>query len=421
MTTESAQLPAQVTERLQTLVFAGRAVAWLEVDDALTLIGAGGDLAAYGLAGLNLGVVVTEQVHVLEGLLPIVESPYFVPSVEIAKDRAADLHFWTEAREGAGAGDASGGGEGGGSTWVALVEVTTQRDLTQRLQQKAYDMTLLQEKEAALNRQLEAANAALLAIQRELEASRDELARWNKTLEERVAAQVAEIGQMNKLKRFLAPSIAELLVSSGDDDILKRHRRDIAALFCDLRGFTAFSESAEPEEVSELLQEYHAALVPLIQSFEGTLDRFVGDGLMVFFNDPVPCPDSAERAVRLAVAMRTAIAVLSAAWRKRGHQVGFGIGIAQGFATLGQIGFEGRFDYSAIGTVVNTAARLCENAADGQIFVTSRIATAVSEVAELAEIGMLPIKGLSRPLAVSNVVGLKDGDQKVVWLNRQTR
>ena len=413
MTTGSAQFPAQVTERLRELVFAGRAVAWLEVDDALTLIGAGGDLAPYGLAGLNLGVAVTEQVHVLEGLLPIVESPYFMPEVEIIKGRAADLHFWTET--------SGGEGEGGGSTWVALVEVTTQRDLTQRLQQKAYDMTLLQEKEAAFNRQLEAANAALLAAQRELEASRDELAAWNKTLEERVTAQVAEIEQMNKMKRFLSPSIAELLVSSGDESILKRHRRDIAALFCDLRGFTAFSESAEPEEVSELLQDYHAALVPLIQSFEGTLDRFVGDGLMVFFNDPMPCPDSAERAVRLAVAMREAVAALSLTWRKRGHQVGFGIGIAQGFATLGQIGFEGRFDYSAIGTVVNTAARLCENAADGQIFVTSRIAVAVSEVAELAEIGMLPLKGLSRPIAVSNVVGLKDGEQKVVWLNRQTR
>ena len=412
MTTGSAQFPAQVTERLRELVFAGRAVAWLEVDDTQTLIGAGGDLAPYGLAGLNLGVAVTEQVHILEGLLPIAESPYFMPEVEIVKGRAADLHFWTEG---------ASGGEGGGSTWVALVEVTTQRDLTQRLQQKAYDMTLLQEKEAAFNRQLEAANAALVAAQRELEASRDELAAWNKTLEERVAAQVGEIERMNKMKRFLAPSIAELLVSSGDESILKRHRRDIAALFCDLRGFTAFSESAEPEEVSELLQDYHAALVPLIQSFEGTLDRFVGDGLMVFFNDPVPCPDSAERAVRLAVAMREAIAALSSAWRKRGHQVGFGIGIAQGFATLGQIGFEGRFDYSAIGTVVNTAARLCENAADGQIFVTSRIAVAVSEVAELAEIGMLPVKGLSRPLAVSNVVGLKDGEQKVVWLNRQTR
>lgn len=410
--TRPAQIPAQVVERLQALVVADRAIAWLQADEALTLIGIGGDLAAYGLGGLNLGVAVAEQIPVLEGLLPIVETPYLVPSVEIVKGRVADLHFWTD----------NVGEEGGTeTTWVVLVEVTIERDLTRRLQQKAYDMTLLQEREAALNRQLEAANAALLATQRELEASRDELARWNRTLEERVAAQVAEIERMSKLKRFLAPSIAEVLVSSGNEDILKRHRRDIAALFCDLRGFTAFSESAEPEEVSELLQDYHAVLVPLIQAFEGTLDRFVGDGLMVYFNDPMPCPDSAERAVRLAVAMREAVAALAAAWRKRGHQVGFGIGIAQGFATLGQIGFEGRFDYSAIGTVVNTAARLCEAATDGQILVTSRVATAVGDVAELANIGELTIKGLSRPLPISNVTALKSADHQVVWLNRQSR
>src|SRR5205814_8691639 len=177
-------------------------------------------------------------------------------------------------------------------------------------------------------RRLEEANAALQAAQAELE-------RWNSTLEERVAAQLGEIARISRLKRFLAPSLAELIVSSGDESILESHRRDIAALFCDLRGFTAFAESAEPEEVIELLRAYHATLVPLIQSFEGTLDRFAGDGLMVFFNDPLPCPNPAERAVRLAVAMRDAVAALAAAWRRRGHQIGFGVGIAQGFATLG--------------------------------------------------------------------------------------
>jgi len=289
------------------------------------------------------------------------------------------------------------------------------------VQQKAYDMTLLQEKEALLNRKLEAANAALLATQRELEASREalleahakvqaqaaELASWNKTLEERVAAQLGEIDRMARLKRFLAPSLAELIVSSGDERILESHRRDISVLFCDLRGFTSFAESAEPEEVMELLHDYHRVLVPLIQSFEGTLDRFVGDGLMVFFNDPLPCPNPAERAVRLAVGMRDAMAALAAAWRRRGHQIGFGIGIAQGFATLGQIGFEGRFDYSAIGTVINTAARLCEAAKDGQILVTSRIATAIGDIADLGDIGLLTIRGLSRPLPISNVLSLK--------------
>ncbi|MEA2801597.1 MAG: adenylate cyclase [Rhodospirillaceae bacterium] len=382
-------LPAQVADRLQALTFADRAVAWLYVDDALALIGAGGRLEAYGLGALRLGAPAVEQAAFLEGLLPLVETPYLVPSIELAKGCVADLHFWR--------------GEGG--VWVLLLEVTSERDATRRLQQKAYDMTLLQEREAALNRRLEAAHA-------ELRAQSAELARWNKTLEERVAAQVGELERMSRLKRFLAPALAELIVSSGDESILESHRRDIAALFCDLRGFTAFAESAEPEEVLELLRGYHATLVPLIQSFEGTLDRFAGDGLMVFFNDPLPCPNPAERAVRLAVAMREAVAALAAGWRRRGHQIGFGVGVAQGFATLGQIGFEDRFDYSAIGTVVNTAARLSDAAADGQILVTSRVASAVGDFAELGDIGSLAIKGLSRSLVVSNVVALKSGQHQ---------
>jgi class 3 adenylate cyclase len=382
-------LPAQVADRLQALTFADRAVAWLYVDDALALIGAGGRLEAYGLGALRLGAPAVEQAAFLEGLLPLVETPYLVPSIELAKGCVADLHFWR--------------GEGG--VWVLLLEVTSERDATRRLQQKAYDMTLLQEREAALNRRLEAAHA-------ELRAQSAELARWNKTLEERVAAQVGELERMSRLKRFLAPALAELIVSSGDESILESHRRDIAALFCDLRGFTAFAESAEPEEVLELLRGYHATLVPLIQSFEGTLDRFAGDGLMVFFNDPLPCPNPAERAVRLAVAMREAVAALAAGWRRRGHQIGFGVGVAQGFATLGQIGFEDRFDYSAIGTVVNTAARLSDAAADGQILVTSRVAGAVGDFAELGDIGSLAIKGLSRSLVVSNVVALKSGQHQ---------
>src|SRR5580704_7519761 len=386
-------LPAQVADRLRALTFADRAVAYLYVDDALALIGAGGCLEAYGLGALRLGAPAVEQAAFLEGLLPLAETPWLFPSIELAKGRVADLHFW---RDEGGAGD---------RTWVLLLEVTSERDATRRLQQKAYDMTLLQEREAALNRRLEAAQA-------ELRAQSAELARWNKTLEERVAAQVGELGRMSRLKRFLAPALAELIVSSGDESILESHRRDIAALFCDLRGFTAFAESAEPEEVLELLRGYHATLVPLIQSFEGTLDRFAGDGLMVFFNDPLPCPNPAERAVRLAVAMREAVAALAAGWRRRGHQIGFGVGIAQGFATLGQIGFEDRFDYSAIGTVVNTAARLSDAAADGQILVTSRVASAVGDFAVLGDIGALAIKGLSRSLVVSNVVALKSGQHQ---------
>ena len=398
-------LPAAVSERLQALIYSTRALAYLQVDAKLTLIGAGGNLDAYGLEQVQVGEPAEEQAFFLAGLLPPVEMPLVVPTMEFERGRVADLHFFHDAD----------------TLWIVLLDVTAERDAARRMQQKAYDMTLAQEREALLNQRLEATNASLLATQRELEASREalirahdqvkaqavELAAWNKTLEERVSAQLNEIERMARLKRFFAPPLAELIVSSGNERILESHRRDIAALFCDLRGFTAFAESAEPEELMALLHDYHAALVPLIQASEGTLDRFVGDGLIVYFNDPLPCPNPAERAVGLAVGMRDAVAALAQSWRQRDYQIGFGIGIAQGYATLGQIGFEGRFDYSAIGTVINTAARLCEAAKDGQILVTSRIAAAVAEAADVREIGPLKLKGFSRPLAVSNVEALK--------------
>jgi class 3 adenylate cyclase len=392
------ELPASVARRLQALIYGERSGAWLRIDEALVLVAAGGHLDAHGLTALRLGEPILPQALFLEGLLPPVEPEFFLPSVELANGRAADLHLHLDAD----------------TIWVILLDVSGERDAARRVQQKAYDMTLLQEREARLNRELESANAALRAAQRELEASHAqvraqaaELAAWNRTLEERVATQVEEIERIGRLKRFLAPALAEAIVTSGNERILESHRRDIAALFCDLRGFTSFAESAEPEEVMELLHDYHGRLVPLIQASEGTLDRFVGDGMIVYFNDPLPCPNPAERAVQLAVAMREAMALLSAVWRRRGYQIGFGVGIAQGFATLGQIGFEGRLDYSAVGTVINTAARLCEAAKDGQILVTSRIAMAVSDAADIAEIGQLSFKGLSRPLAVSNVAALK--------------
>lgn len=398
-------LPAIVARRLQALAYSERRAAFLHIDEGLVLVGAGGHLEAYGLAALRLGEQAAAQAVFLEGILPLPETPYLLPSVELGNGRAADLHFHAD----------------GDSVWVVLLDVTAERDAARRMQQKAYDMTLLQEREALLNRRLKATNAALLETQSELTASREallraheqvtaqaaELAAWNETLEARVEAQLAELERMARLKRFFAPALAELIVSSGNERILESHRRDIAALFCDLRGFTSFAESAEPEEVMELLHEYHGALVPLIQDFEGTLDRFLGDGLMVFFNDPLPCPDPAARAVHLAVGMRDAVAALAAVWRRRGWRIGFGIGVAQGFATLGRIGFEGRFDYSAIGTVINTAARLCDAATDGQILVTSRVAAAVAETADASEIGPLSLRGISRPLSVFNVAGLK--------------
>ncbi len=238
-----------------------------------------------------------------------------------------------------------------------------------------------------------------------LEDQAAELSLWNRTLEERVAAQLGELERIGRLKRFLAPQLAELIVSTGDEGVLESHRRDIVVVFCDLRGYTAFAETGEPEEVWAVLREFHAALGPLVSRFEGTLDHFSGDGLMVYFNDPLPCPDPAERAVRMAVAMRAAVGELKSGWRRRGFEIGFGIGVAQGYATLGRIGFEERVDYTAIGTVTNLAARLCAEAQDGQILLSKRVAAAVEGIVTLDEIGNLALKGLSQAIAVYNVAG----------------
>jgi len=243
-------------------------------------------------------------------------------------------------------------------------------------------------------------NARLLG---ELRRRTDEVAELNRGLETRVAEQVEELGRVGRLKRFLAPQLAELIVSQGDEKILESHRRDIVVVFCDLRGYTAFTETAEPEEVLNFQREYHGALGPLVTEFEGTLDHFAGDGIMVFFNDPVPCPDPAERAVKMAMAMREAASKLIAAWRRHGSELGFGIGIAQGYATLGQIGFSDRSGYTAIGSVCNLAARLCAEAKDGQILVSSRIAEAVEVVARLEDLGNLELRGFRRPVAAFNV------------------
>lgn len=233
-----------------------------------------------------------------------------------------------------------------------------------------------------------------------------DLARWNKTLEQRVSEQLGEIERISRLKRFLAPQVVDLILSSGDEKMLESHRRDITVVFCDLRGFTAFAEIAEPEEVMAVLREYHAALGELIHRHEGTLDHFAGDGFMVLFNDPLPCPDPAMRAVRMAVEMREVVAGLSVKWRRYGPELGFGIGIARGYATLGRIGFEGRFDYSAIGTVVNLAARLCAEAKAGQILVDGKVHSAAEEYADMEAAGELTLKGLTRPMMAYNVSAL---------------
>jgi adenylate cyclase len=244
-------------------------------------------------------------------------------------------------------------------------------------------------------------NARLLG---ELRQRTEEVAELNRGLEARVAEQVEELGRVGRLKRFLAPQLAELIVSQGDEKILESHRREIVVVFCDLRGYTAFTETAEPEEVLDFLRQYHGALGPLVAQYEGTLDQFSGDGIMVFFNDPVPIPDPAERAVKMAAAMREAAGNLIAAWRRRGRELGFGAGIAQGYATLGQIGFAERSGYTAIGTVCNLAARLCAEAKNGQILVAQPVAVAVGESVAVEEIGTLTLKGLTQPVVAYNVL-----------------
>jgi class 3 adenylate cyclase len=235
----------------------------------------------------------------------------------------------------------------------------------------------------------------------------DQVAELNRTLEGRVAEQVAQLERLGRLRRFFSPQLAEAIVNGGADDPLKSHRREVTVVFLDLRGFTAFSETSEPEEVMSVLREYHAAMGQIILEHEGTLERFTGDGMMIFFNDPTPVPNPTERAVRMALAMRARVDELMRGWRKRGYELDFGVGIAQGYATLGAIGFEGRWDYGAIGTVTNLAARLCGEAQPGQILVSRRLLTAIEELIEAAPVGEMSLKGFSRPVNVYNVTGLR--------------
>jgi adenylate cyclase len=247
----------------------------------------------------------------------------------------------------------------------------------------------------------------LKALHDRVLAQAAELARWNSTLEQRVAEQVGEIDRIGRLKRFLAPQIAQLVVSAGHERILESHRRDVTVLFCDLRGFTAFSETAEPEEVIQVLREYHVALGLLVDKFEGTVEHFAGDGLLVLFNDPMPCPEPSIRAVQMALEMRDEVAKLSMKWRRSGHEIGFGTGIAHGYATLGTIGYEGRFQYSVTGKVANLASRLCDEAKNGQILIDINVFSAIEMRADIEFTEELVLKGFSRPVKAFNVRDLK--------------
>lgn len=240
-----------------------------------------------------------------------------------------------------------------------------------------------------------------------IKALHDTVQGWGRTLEQRVAGQVSELEKLGRLKRFFSPQLAELIVAGGAEDPLKSHRREIVVVFLDLRGFTAFAETSEPEEIMGVLREYHAEMGEIILAYEGTLERFAGDGMMVFFNDPVPVPDPAIRAVRMSVAMHERLAPVTGKWRKRGYDLGLGVGIAQGFATIGAIGFEGRWDYGAIGTVTNLAARLCGEARPGQTLISTRVLGSVEGLAEIEPLGDMELKGFLKRVPAFNVVGLK--------------
>ena len=251
-------------------------------------------------------------------------------------------------------------------------------------------------------------NARLLNELREttdqLKAQSHELEKLNRLLEKRVADQVGEIERMSRLRRFLPPQVADLIVASGTEKQLESHRREITALFCDLRGFTGFSESSDPEDVMALLREYHAAIGKIIFNYSGTLERFAGDGVMVIFNDPVSVENPALQAVLMALDMRTALGAMIGKWRLLGHDLSFGIGMAHGFATLGTIGFEGRYDYAAIGTVSNVASRLCDEAKPGQILISPRVMLMVDKAVTVEPVGKFTLKGIRRPMMTYNVL-----------------
>ena len=247
---------------------------------------------------------------------------------------------------------------------------------------------------------------SLLRIKRyhdTIQAQAAELAEWNRTLESRVLAQVDELEKLARLRRFLSPTLAELILTDGDE-ILESHRREIAVLFADLRGWTDFSATTEPEEVMGVIGSFHAAMGELILEFNATVGWFAGDGLMVWFNDPIPCAEPAVSAVRMAVAMREAMVDVRAGWRKRGHELDFSVGIALGYATLGRIGFEGRYDYGAVGSVMNLASRLCDEALPGQIVVSQRVLAAVEHIADVEPVGALSLKGFGKPVEAFGVL-----------------
>ena len=294
-------------------------------------------------------------------------------------------------------------------TVTVMTDVTEQkaaeRDRLEAIRRMEEANKLITEK----NRMLEALYGEIQDKNRQLEEQAAQIAEWNTRLETRVTEQVTQIGQMSKLTRFLSPKVSDLIMSGDADDPLKTRRREITVVFVDLRGFTGFTETAEPEEVMGVLREYHAELGRAIMAYDGTIEHFAGDGVMILFNDPVPVDSHELQAIRMALVMRDSVAALSRGWRKRGYALGFGVGIAGGYATIGTIGFEGRLDYGAIGTVTNLAARLCGEASDGQILISPRIFSKVEAHIEAEAVGELALKGFHRPVFAHNVLGARPG------------
>src|SRR5438067_8285541 len=264
-------------------------------------------------------------------------------------------------------------------------------------------------------RELAAAHETVQQQATKLQEQTEQLRNWNRSLEERVEKQLGEIGRIKRLERFLAPQVAQLIASSdGHDALLDSHRREVTVVFCDLRGFTSFTEATEPEEAMNVLREYHAALGELIHRYEGTLDRFAGDGVMILFNAPIQFADHTKRAVKMAVEMRDTIGALTERWRNRGHSLGFGVGIALGYATLGQIGFEQRLEYAAIGSVTNLASRLCDEAKAGQIVVSRRAFGMVEPWVEAAPLDDLHLKGFNHPVLAMEILRWREEVDNVV-------
>ena len=294
-----------------------------------------------------------------------------------------------------------------GGTVTVMTDITEQkqaeRDLIEATRRTEEANKLITEK----NRALEALYSEIRDKNRQLEEQAHQIAEWNARLETRVTEQVTQISQMSKLTRFLSPKVSDLIMAGDADDPLKTRRREITVVFVDLRGFTGFTETAEPEEVMSVLREYHAELGRAIMAHDGTIEHFAGDGVMILFNDPVPVEEHELQAIRMALRMRDSMVGLSQGWKKRGYALGFGVGIAGGYATIGTIGFEGRLDYGAIGTVTNLAARLCGEAGDGQILVSPRIFSKTETEIETEAVGELTLKGFHRPVFAYNVVGLR--------------